>query len=66
MPENKWQPATPEGVKNLAEAVEYTNGEFYDTNTLIRASVFNIYNSGNADTDGEVSSTSIARYASCL
>lgn len=54
MPENKWQPFTPDGIANLAEMVEYTNGEFYDTKTLIRAAIFNIYNEGSTSfIDGE-------------
>jgi hypothetical protein len=35
-----------EKVRVLARLVEYTNGEFYDTNLLIRAFIFNIYNQG--------------------
>lgn len=53
MPENKWQPGLLDGIVNLAEAVEYTNGEFYDTNMLIRASILNIYNMPSTDVDGE-------------
>lgn len=42
--DDRWHPNIHTYVEHLAEVIEYTNGEFYDTNMLIRAGVFNIYN----------------------
>ncbi|KAH8169370.1 ankyrin repeats (3 copies) domain-containing protein [Sarocladium implicatum] len=44
LPDDQWHSTIHSYVENVAEMVEQTNGEFSDTNMLIRAGVFNIYN----------------------